>query len=150
MLYKHQWIFDEEPLSLSTWETQEQDHGMSGWHTPYSADVTYRASSPVEMEVTAFDQQGMPTMRTYGLSPTSGGKRKLYVPFFASKGVLYKYRFRSPAQDFYLYREESSVLVSPWGSGEMPVPVRPFGNDDRDQSRSMMSSSLAAARSGGA
>jgi hypothetical protein len=147
-LYKFQWIFDEEPLELTQWETQPTNHGIPGYHSFLAGDISYRSLADVILEVTAFGRKGEPTLRTYTLGATAGAKRVDHVLAEATQGMLYKYRFVSSA-GFHLYREESSVEVQAWGAPESQI-AHPFGNDDlASPSRSMAAASLTAARPGG-
>ena len=133
-LYAHRWIFDPEPLALQRWETQLLTHGIDGWHILWRGDITLRSTSTVLLTVTAYDQAGVATTKTYTFASTGNVKVKLPIPGFeATKGVLYKYIFTATA-DFYLYRDESVVWVQPW-QGEAPIQVKPFGDDDRDALR---------------
>ena len=62
--------------------------------------------------------------------------------------MLIRYILTSLAP-FWLYRDETVVVIQPWGASA-PITVKPFGNDDQDPSRSMVQATLAAERSGGA
>jgi hypothetical protein len=134
-LYKYQWIFDEEPLELTRWETQPVNHGVPGFHSIISADVTYRAIEPVTLEITAFQRRGLPLMRTYTLAATAGDRFVEHVRPHALQGMLFKYAFFSP-RGWHLYREESTVTVQPWGAPD-EVVARPFGTDDLDKTRDL-------------
>lgn len=146
-LFQYQWIFDEEPLELVRWETQELDHGTSAWKSPLFANVTLRSSAAVTLTVTTYNQSGVATAKSYTIPSTGSVKQKPFVPFEATKGILVKYVLTSSAP-FALYREETDVMIMPWGGGEY-VPVKPFGNDDLDTTRSMYRASSAAGRQGG-
>ncbi len=146
-LYTLQWVFDQEPLALSRWETQEITHGLGGWQIVYGASVCYRSEVPVLLTVDTHNQAGGVTRRTYDLPATAGVKIKRFVPFEATKGVLFKYLFTAQ-QAFWLYREETEVKVAPWGYNTT-ITVKPFGNDDLDSTRGMTNASLAAGRNGG-
>jgi len=146
-LYNIQWVFDQEPLALSRWETQELDHGLLGWQTPLFAHITLKSTADVTLQITVHGQSGNSKTLTYIIPHTSGRKQKLFLPFEAYKGVLFKWVLTSTVA-FWLYREESHVIVQPWG-GDQPMRIHPWGNDDLDITRTMTSSALAAARSGG-
>jgi len=138
-LYDVQWVFDEEPLQLTHWETQQIDHGVGGWQSAFAADITYRAGSGVTLTVRMYNEGGaLVNTRAYSLPGTGGAKQQHYVPFEPDKGVLFQYQFTvaSGAAGFWLYREESRVLILPWGSAS-PLWVRPFGSDDLDRVRQM-------------
>jgi hypothetical protein len=148
MLYDFRWIFDEEPLSLLRWESQEVDHGFHGQQTPLFAHISLRSTAPVTLTLTAFRQNGTSTAKTYVIASTAGAKQKVFLPFEAQRGVLFKYLFTSQEVPFWLYREESTVRIQPWGSPD-PLEVAPFGNDDLTvPMRNMTDAGIAAARSG--
>jgi hypothetical protein len=147
-VYAIHWIFDEEPLALTRWETQPVDHGLPGpWQKPLYGHISVLSFATVTLEVDTIDQQGNTTQNFYTVGPVGGSagvKAKYFVPFNASKGTLFKYIFTS-AVPFYVYREESSVYVIPWG-GQQAQPVKPFGNDDLDLVRSIKDAGLVAQR----
>lgn len=125
------------------WETQDVDHGLAGEHMLFSAQVTLKSTTDVTLNVKAYNNAGVLVSSTnYTVPSTGGAKQKLYVEFQAFKGVLWKYTF-TPADlvtPFSLYREESSVLVLPWGA-VTPIARQPFGSDDLDKVRQMGSAS---------
>lgn len=149
-LYSAQPVFDEEPLKLNRWETQETNHGLPGWFQLLWAHVTLKCTADVVVTITfvANQETGARVVKTYTIPHTSGAKVRRFVSFEAGKGVLVKYLLTS-AVPFWLYREETVVQVQPWGSGEA-ASVQPFGDDDLDPTRPMKSASLAAAAPGGA
>jgi hypothetical protein len=147
-LYSAQPVFDEEPLKLDRWETQELDFDQIGFQLPLSAMVTLKSTEDVTLRLTTYvNQLGTVLYEDYVIPATGGIKDKRFVPFKARKGVLFKFLLTS-ADPFWLYQEESSVTVQPWG-GEGPFVAHPFGNADADRTRQMTISALAAARSGG-
>jgi hypothetical protein len=148
-LYNLQWIFDQEPLSLTRYETQEINHAIPGFSSLLFAHITIRSTANVTLIITTtVSETGTTVTDTYTLLSTGGAKQTLFVPFNARKGVLFKYLFTSAAA-FALYREESTVMIQPWAREET-LERHPFGDDDLDQARDMGISSLAAAKSGGA
>ncbi len=149
-LYSHQWIFDQEPMKLSRWESQLIDHGVPApFQTLLLGHITLRSTALVTLTITVqLNQTGKLKDYVYELPPTQDRKVKQHVPFEAVKGVLFKYVLTSN-QAFFLYREETQVIVQPWGAGT-PHIVHPFGNDDLTvPTRSMIAADLAAARPGG-
>jgi hypothetical protein len=148
-LYSLQWIFDQEPLKLSRWESQLIDHGVQHFQTLLYGHVTLRSTAMVTLTLTVqVNESGRSQDFTYEIPTTRGVKQKRFVPFQAVKGVLFKYVLTS-SQAFLLYREETQVVVNPWGASQHRV-VQPFGNDDLTvPTRSMIAANLAAARSGG-
>jgi len=146
-IYQFRWIFDEEPLGLTRWESQPRDHGVPAEHTLLYANITIQSSSIVTLQITTFRADGTSTVNTYQIPSSAGAKQKMFIPFNANKGVLHKYLFSSDVP-FWLYREESNVMVQAWGAQDMLV-AHPFGNDDNDPARGMADSALTAARQGG-
>ena len=147
ILYRHSWLFDEEPLSLTRWESQELTLGAVGWKTAHFGQITLLSTTDVTLTVVAHRQDGTSVSKDYTIPSTSGNKRTLFVPFDAMKGVLYKFTFTS-ASPFYLYREETILWVHNWTTNQSHE-IKPFGNDDLDLVRSMQDASLTAARGGG-
>lgn len=146
-LYSLQFVFDGEPLALDRWETQEITHGLNGWHYPIYGHITIKASNNVNLQVIAYNQKGVAQEKNYKLIATGGRKVKQFVPFEATKGVLYKYVLTSDSP-FWLYQEETTVFVRDWTSGRT-ADVHPFGDSDLDPTRNMINAELAAARPGG-
>lgn len=147
-LYTAQPVFDEEPFKLDRWETQETDFDLPGFHVPIDAQITLKSTKPVTLRLSQYvNQTGTVLSEDYEIPSTDGIKDKRYVPFKARKGVLTKFLFFADT-DFYLYEEESTVQILPWGS-DRPIFWRGFGNEGADRTRSMTISSLAAARTGG-
>lgn len=151
-LYKWQPIFDEEPLQLTRWQTQERPHeGMSGkWQKPLEAFIAIRSSGTVTLQITSFGLSGASlNVSTYNIPSTAGAKQKVRVPLNAAKGLLFEYLFTASA-GFWLYKEESELDVEDWNSGQlMRVPL-PASNDDLDPARQMGNAQVAAQTPGGA
>lgn len=145
-LYAHQWIFDEEPLALDRWETQEINHGIPTFQYPLFCYLTYKATAEVTCTVTAYDQDGDSTTEVYTFAATGGVKRQAFWQFRAQQGVLWKWVFTSSAR-FWLYKSESPLTVKPW-VGDAQV-VQPFGDDNLDGVRGLRDAGLGASRSGG-
>jgi len=145
-------LFDVEPYKLNRWETQETNHGVPSFQSVLEANITIKSTAVVTLRLFWHVNQGGSQPATvffedYFIPSTNDQKNTRFVPFGVNKGILYKYLFTSPA-DFFLYQEESHVLVQPWGNPQT-VKVQPFGNDDVDITRNMIVPQLAAARSGG-
>lgn len=146
-LFQYQWIFDEEPLELPRWETQELTHGVAGWKVPLFSNVTLRSSAAVNLQITVYNQSGASITKNYTIPSTGSVKQKPFVPFEATKGILIKYVLTS-SQPFALYREETDVAIMPWAAEAYGI-VKPFGNDDLDLTRGMYRASGVAERAGG-
>lgn len=151
-LYTAQPIFDEEPFCLDRWETQEITHGVSGWFAPLYGHLVLKSTAPVQLTITMQHNQPRPgsvakhTTSSYTIPATGGVKASHFQSFLAGKGVLVKYLLTS-AVPFWLYREETTVVVQPWAA-PAPILVHPFGSDDTDPARPMVNSVIAAERSG--
>lgn len=151
-LYGWQPIFDEEPLFLTRWEGQEMPfQGMAGrWHKPLEAFIAIRSTGTVTWQLTAYGLAGASlNVSNYTIASTAGAKQKVRVPLNATKGLLFLPLFTAAA-GFWLYKEESEVLVEDWESGEARwVPLVP-ANDDLEPARAMGNAAIAAATPGGA
>lgn len=129
-LFRWHPIFDEEPLALTRWESQETAHGRHGWQKPIEAWVTLRSSAQVDLQLISYGEDGTALYtKTYSVASTAGAKLKRRVSFEATKGVLFNYLFTS-ASAFWLYREESHLLVEDWASGQTFDALLPPASDD--------------------
>lgn len=147
-LYSIRIAFDEEPFKLKRWESQWIDHDLGAFHSILEAQVTLESSADVTLDMhTMLNQVGTTTVDTYVIPSTDDAKQMRFVPFNPRNGVLYKYVFTS-AQPFFLYTEESHVLMQPFGGGEA-VLRRPWGNAANDRTRVMTNATIAAEMSGG-
>lgn len=150
--YRWQPIFDEEPLQLTRWQTQERPHeGMSGrWQKPLDAWVTLRSSGTVTLQITSFGASGATlNTSTYTIPTTAGAKQKVRVPLNAAKGLLFEYLFTAAA-GFWLYKEESEIQVEDFNTGQAQWCPLPASNDDLDPARQMGNARVAAQTPGGA
>jgi len=151
-LYRWQPIFDEEPLALTRWESEERPFpGMAGrWQKPLDAYVALRSSAQVDWQIITYGEPGaVLNTSTYVIPSTGGVKQKRMVDFNPTKGVLFAHLFTS-TQPFWLYREESEVQVEDWESGEAQWVPLFVANDDLDPARTMGNAAVAAATPGGA
>jgi hypothetical protein len=151
-LYSSGWLFDEEPLALTRYETQEQPDGIQDFHIPIDGQVAIKSTAPVTLTVTGYGQDGVALggSHVYTLPTTGGVKAMLSAHTFLTpqKGLLFKFVFTSAA-GFWLYSEESWLTFQPLGGGQTSR-VAVFGNDDLDPAREMRDASLTATRVGGA
>lgn len=144
--YRWQPIFDEEPLALTRWETEELTHGIRGWSKPLEIWTTLRSTTAVSLVITAFNASGTQLdQSTYTLPTTAGAKICQRVLLNPTKGVLYTYVFTA-ASPFTLYREESAVYVEGWTTAQAGW-AELFGNDDLSPvpPRAMGAAGLSAA-----
>lgn len=150
--YRWQPIFDEEPLSLRLWQTQERPHqGMEGrWQKPLEGFIAIRSTAPVNLRVISYGLSGAALdTSNYTLVSTAGTKQKLRVPLNPAKGLLFEYMLSSSSA-FWLYKEESELLVEDFNSGQAAWCPLPSSNDDLDPARQMGNSIAAARTPGGA
>lgn len=148
-LYTLAWGFDQEPLALTRWETQELTYGIEGFVAELDAQLVLRSTAPVTLTLLKqVNHNGDTRTEPYTIPSTLGYKQGRYLTFRPAKGVLATWLFTS-TEPFYLYREESWVRLNVWGEAQ-PRTVRPFGNDDLDPARVMTNATLSATRTGGA
>jgi hypothetical protein len=155
-LYSWQPVFDEEPLALTWWETEELTLGVIGFKSVFAADIVIRSVARVIMTVVITLRNGTDAAtltQRYFLPSTNGVKQPVYVPFSGNQGVLYKFTFQSDDYTdlggaFWLYRAESKVEVQARGSAEATWK-QPFGDHDLDLVRAMQNAQLTAERGGG-
>jgi hypothetical protein len=143
-IYSSHWIFDEEPLCLARWETQEIDYKLNspGGFSLFYANIVLRSTADVTIQVTKTRNDGSMFTMSSVIPSTSDQKQQIFVPFPPNKGVFSRWLFTS-AIPFYLYREESDVAIQPW-AGNL-TSLHPFGNDDLDLVRSMANATGTAA-----
>jgi hypothetical protein len=119
-----QYLMDEA-LARIRWDSEEINHGVPGAQIPLYANISIRAPDDVTMVMTTYRDNGGSVIKTYTIPSTGTLKLNRFVPFQATKGVLFKYVFTS-SEPFKIYREESVVVVRAWGGAE--VPSQPFGD----------------------
>jgi hypothetical protein len=150
-LYTAQPIFDEEPFQLDRWETQETNHNLPGWFFPTYGHITHKSTADLTLTVSLqINQRGTTVEESYVIPHSGGQKIRAFQSFKTDKGgkgVLIKYLLTSTVP-FWLYREETVILIQPWGA-ETPVTVQPFGDDDLDPTRPMRQATYAAMAPGG-
>jgi len=151
-LYSLQWGFDEEPLAITRFETQEQpDSGIRDFYIAIDGQIAIRSASDVTLTVTSYGQNGAALgTHVYTLPSTAGAKAMISGHTFLTpqKGLIWKYVLTS-ASGFWLYTEESWITYQPL-SGGRTVRSAAFGNDDLDAAREMRNAVLTARRPGGA
>lgn len=141
-----QWIFDEQPLRLGRWETDQLTFGFE-WSSILWAFICYQSAQPVTLTHKQWNEAGVLTTKTYLLPATAGGLRqRTRQTFEAGKGVLHQLVFTADER-FLLFREETHFVVKPW-QGEATIK-HPVGNDDLSLVRGMQSSEGTAVTPGG-
>lgn len=138
-----------DPADYLAWQTDEIDHGISGWIQDFTADISYRALlAPVTMTVIRFNQDRVAIQtETYTLPANTAGKITTYVKFDRNLYCTAQYFFRS-ASRFRIYEDETTLTLQPLGKGG-PVRVHPFTTED-SAGGGAANPLLAARRSGGA
>jgi len=145
-LYSASLIFDEEPLQLDRWETQELTLGPLGWKSLLEGWITLRSEDTVNLLMTYMREDGTSTTANVTLPDTVGVKQQHYFTFAANKFVQVKFLFTS-ASSFWLYKPESELKLADWGAGVRKVS--PFGDDNLDLTRGSFVAEQAAGRGGG-
>ena len=109
-LFGVRWVFQPTPETVTTWQTQRTAHGLEGYMHVRQLSVSYAATAPVTLTITAFDGTSPATITL----PSTGGvvEKVLVVPTF-NKGLIYSYGFSS-AQNFQIYQDDCEVLVGAW------------------------------------
>jgi hypothetical protein len=151
-LYNLQWGFDQEPLALTRFESQEQPDGIHDYHLPIDGQIAIKSTTDVTLTITSYGQNGVALggAHVYTLPATGGVKSMLSAHTFLTpqKGLLFKWLFTAYAP-FWLYTEESWFTMQGL-SGGPTSKVFVTGNDDLDAAREMRDASLTATRVGGA
>lgn len=119
-----QYLIDEAVQRIR-WESEETDHGIQAQQTPLYGMVAIRSTAPVTLAMTTYRADGTNLVKTYTIPATAEIKRQVFVPFEATKGVVFRYRFTS-TEPFQIYKEESFVIVRAWDGQENKV--QPFGD----------------------
>jgi len=111
VLYQLTIMYRPSATAMTHWELPPTSHGLIGWQHVRDAYISIRTNAPVTFAVTS-DTTGQ---MVFTLPNTSNQKQKIYVPFPANKGKLYKYQFDSTAV-FQLYAQETEVRAKSWNT----------------------------------
>ena len=97
-LVRVQWLYDPEPYKITHWETQPSPNGFDGFWFERDSYLEMRSSAIVAVTITVdgVAQAALP------IASTADERLKVYIPFPAIKGKLYRYQFDS-ASPFYIY-----------------------------------------------
>lgn len=153
ILYLGEMAYEAEPADYNLWETDELDHGITGWQIPLFTWLAIRrnnqgASQVLTLTRTIYDDRlNILATETYTLTATQV-KSHIYLPFNAQKGALFKYRIVG-VQPFRIYEEETTMTIQSCQGGP-PIAVRPFGTRDESGLQADLNPLLAAIRPGGA
>ena len=135
-LWSVQWIFDEEPLALTRWETQLIDHQQADYHSLFRMIVDYRADTTVLLTLSGYTRDGTRAFEDIYTLPPAPSRRKILLNLRSRMALLWKYVFTC-TEPFNLYREGSGVTILAISTGERQDVPAPFGNDDLDHMRSL-------------
>lgn len=126
VIYQFDILWRPEPVSLTHWEARESSYGMPGFGHIRDSYVAIRSSSAVILTMT-FDG----IVQTYTIPSTGGLRQKVYVPFAANKGKLYKFSFDSVdgVSQFRLYVQDCELRVKPWVTSLGYQTVRAWGGE---------------------
>jgi hypothetical protein len=125
LIYGAEWMSDALPLSLLQWDGRPLDLGAFGYTIHFDGYVALASTASVTLTLTI---DGLP--HVYTIPSTNGVIRKVYVPFTPVKGLLTRYTLDSTTP-FQVYKNETTLRVFAWGSGEI-MTVHPFGGDNED------------------
>lgn len=120
-LYGVKWVYDREPISMSSWETQESTFEKRAYSSIKDMYVSLRSSVPVNVSVFADGN-----LESYSIPSTGGERRKVRVTMKSTKGRNWKFKFSS-VEPFKIYVSDCVVHVKAWGeSGDYSPYVLPF------------------------
>ena len=125
-LYGYKWVWQPEPPKADRWETQQTSLGYDQFLHLKSAFVCLRSTQNVTFTVTRTEDSDT---NTYTIPTTSGLRKRVYVPFVATKGKSFSFVLSttSTGGTFRLYKSDTAVLAKPWASEEAFVNRNPFG-----------------------
>ena len=121
------WIWEPCPELTFTWETQETDHDMPGFH--------YFGPQAFIAYIGSFDAPTLTVTTQYGSSvyvlPISNGAyTRSQIPMQPQKAKWRKYRLTSTG-GMRLFLRDTSIPVKAWGDTGPFRPMQPFGEISR-------------------
>lgn len=129
ILFQYDILHRLEPAKIKHWEARESSLGGGGFIHLRDAYIALRSTADVTFIIT-FDG----TVQSYTIPSTSGNRRKVYIPFDANKGKLYKFEFDSSAE-FQIYHQDSEVRAKQWLTNLGYKILRPFGGEQGGEAR---------------
>lgn len=129
ILFQYDILHRLEPARVKHWEARESSLGGGGFIHLRDAYIALRSTAAVTFIIT-FDG----TAQSYTIPSTSGNRRKVYIPFDANKGKLYKFEFDSSAE-FQLYHQDCEVRAKQWLTNLGYKILRPFGGEQGGEIR---------------
>lgn len=128
--FSYKWVWQPEPPLADRWESQQTSLGYDQFLHMRYAYVTLKSTQSVSFSVTRTDDS---TTTTYTIPTTAGVKKKVLVPLQApvSKGKAFIFVLTSTGAggSFRLYKNDTTLFVKPWASGESFANRTPFGAD---------------------
>lgn len=125
ILYQFDILWRQEPAQVTHSEVRESSYGLNGWMHARDSNIAIRSNGNVTMTMT-FDG----TAQTYVIPSTGGLRRKVYVPFHANKGKVYKFSFdTSDGSQFRLYQADTELRLKPWVTDLGYQVFRAFGGE---------------------
>jgi hypothetical protein len=121
------WIWEPMPELAYTWQTQQTDHDLGGWHSLRDCFIAYMGGTgaPVLSITTEYGTI------TYTLDAvTSGQYVRCYRVLQPQKSKWRSYRVES-CGGLRLFIKDSVVRVKEWGSAGPYVNAQPFGDLSR-------------------
>ncbi len=132
IIYGYEILYRMEEPELTAWYSTGVTHGIEGWQILRSAYITLIADGTVDFTVSVVNDDGSSTDSTYTLTPGSGDRTKLFVPFNPTKGKLFKYSLLcNTATSFRFYTDQSEVHVKPWITSLGYATVNPFAGEGK-------------------
>jgi len=123
-----QWVYEELPMSLTSWEYRPEGYGIFGYQVHYDGYITLNSTAPVTLSLT-FDET---YLQTYTIPSTGGIVQKIYIKFLANKSLLTSYKLESTTP-FMIHRDDTFLRLFPWGKGESVI-FKPFGGANQGDS----------------
>jgi hypothetical protein len=122
VLYSYELLYRPDAIQLEKWSVTGVSHGIEGWQILRSAYITLRSNGTTMLTVTADGN-----VNQYTLASTGGAKRKIFVPFFPTKGKIFDYSLETvTATYFRLYNDMCEVHAKPWITSMGYTRVNPF------------------------
>lgn len=124
-----EWIWNVAPELVTTWQTQETTHDLSGWLCHRDAYLPVISSGVVTLTVNAIGNPLSPF--TYTVASTAGLYDKIYKSLQAMKCRAASYSLTSPA-GFRVFEKDIEIRVKQFGSTGKFLSKMPMGDLSRN------------------
>lgn len=124
-LFKSRFVFEPAPELATNWTTQGTTHDLKGYQHVRNALIALESTSVVTLTVNVDG-----TDYVYQIASTGGAFQKIYVPFQAVHGKVFKYTLTSDI-GFRLYVRDCEVRCRQFGAPGPYLPITPFGDISR-------------------